>query len=419
MKFRFVCLIALMTTMLCIGTSCERSPEDLEQWRNAEGGYEKIAEWAGSAEEPMPVRERAIQILIEEGQANRVQMILERIEEKEVQAKLADAALPTVQAKWDKQDQPSMKDAGEGGKVAVGESETVEAKDAAFFLQPYAQGETKKKYEEILASWMSEEQDLRTQLGSTTVGQVLPRAGEAGMKTMLAWLEETSTPDTVQYQVLQHTDDPEIRNALAGVLKKRYEKTKPEISNSLEIAMLQNQGSAIVPVLEAAIKDEQTAPKTKDGFMDAIVKIQGDKATSFFADLTRDEKGLIRWVAAQRLIEVRGKAGILAAANALPLEQGAYTAEDLGKEFEITCNFVGSEMQELGIDDIRPELTRALEGARWPAQLMGIKCVEVMKLGELKPKVEALKGSKEKVPRWGDAGDTTVGKIAETVAESL
>ncbi len=419
MKIRLIPLFVLLTTMLCIQTGCERSPEDLEEWRNAKGGYEKMVEWAKSPEEPMPVRERAVQILVEEGQANQIQMLMEEISDEEVRAKLADAALPTVQSMWDKQDQPSMKDATESGQVAVGESETVDAKDTAFFLQPYAKGETQKKYEEILASWVSEERDLRTKLGSTTVGQVMPRAGDAGMQAMMKWLEETETPDTVQYQVLQHTDDPEIKNSMARVLTKRAKEALPEINNSLEVALMQNQGTDIVPILEEAIKHEGVAAKTKDAFMDAIVKIQGDRATGFFADLVRTEKGLLRWVAAQRLIEVRGKAGILAAANALPLEYEAYEGEDLGKEMGITCNFVSTEMAELGIEDINPELERGLSSARWPARAMSLKCIEVARAAELKPKVEELKSSKDKVPGWGDDGVTTIGKIATQVAESI
>ena len=68
-------LIALATSSLLLG-ACERKPEDLEQWRNAKGGMEKMVEWAKSKEESQAVRERAVQILMEEGQALKIQQLL-------------------------------------------------------------------------------------------------------------------------------------------------------------------------------------------------------------------------------------------------------------------------------------------------------------------------------------------------------
>lgn len=410
-------LLVLVVVALLVG--CERKPEDLEVWRNAEGGYEKITDWAKSGDEPMAVRTRAVQILIEEQQISRLQPLLESITDPKIKSQLVEAAMKTVETLWATQDQPRLTDAikEQGGQVAVGESKTVIAKDAAFFLHPHAEGATKTRIEAILAEWMSEDQDLRTQLGSTTVGQLLPTAGEAGMKSMIAWLEETTKPATVQDNVFRHVEDQAIRGELAKVLVKRADAAHPNIEGELEIALLKNDHPNIVPYLEKAIKDDAVSAKTKDGYMDAVVRAQGEKSTAFFSDMVSTQKGLLRWVAAQRLIEIRGKAGILVAANALPLDAQAFAGEDLQKETEIFCNFVSTEMKELGVSTISDVLTRGLESERWPARLLSLRCVETSKATDLKRVVEGLTADKTSIA-WGE-GTTTLGKLATEVAAGL
>jgi hypothetical protein len=410
-------LLVLVVVALLVG--CERKPEDLEVWRTAEGGYEKITEWAKSGEESLAVRARAVQILIEEQQISQLQPLFESITDAQVKKQLVEAAMKTVETLWATQDQPRMTDEikEKGGQIAVGESKAVLAKDAAFFLHPHAEGATKERIEAILAEWMSEDQDLRTQLGSTTVGQLLPMSGEAGMKSMIKWLEETTKPATVQDNVFRHVEDQAIRGELAKVLVKRAEAAHPNVEGELEIALLKNDHPNIVPYLEKAIKDAAVPAKTKDGYMDAVVRAQGEKSTAFFSDMVSTQTGLLRWVAAQRLIEVRGKAGILVAANALPLDAQSYAGEDLQKESEIFCNFVSTEMKELGVTTISDVLTRGLESDRWPARLISLRCIEISKASDLKGAVEAMKADKTSLA-WG-GGTTTLGKLATEVAAGL
>lgn len=410
-------LLVLVVVALLVG--CERKPEDLEVWRTAEGGYEKITEWAKSGEESLAVRARAVQILIEEQQISQLQPLFESITDAQVKKQLVEAAMKTVETLWATQDQPRMTDEikEKGGQIAVGESKAVLAKDAAFFLHPHAEGAAKDRIEAILAEWMSEDQDLRTQLGSTTVGQLLPMSGEAGMKSMIKWLEETTKPATVQDNVFRHVEDQAIRGELAKVLVKRAEAVHPNVEGELEIALLKNDHPNIVPYLEKAIKDAAVPAKTKDGYMDAVVRAQGEKSTAFFSDMVSTQTGLLRWVAAQRLIEVRGKAGILVAANALPLDTQSYAGEDLQKESEIFCNFVSTEMKELGVTTISDVLTRGLESERWPARLVSLRCIEISKASDLKGAVEAMKADKTSLA-WGE-GTTTLGKLATEVAAGL
>ena len=412
-------LTALLVS-LTIAWGCDRKPEDLEVWRTAEGGFEKLAEWAKSAEEPDAVRVRAIEILIEENQVSDLKPLFDGMADDATRAKFADAIFPTVDKLWQAQDQPKLTDdvKENGGQIKVGDSKAVVAKDVAYFMQPYAQAR-QADYENILATWMSADQDLRTQLGATTVGQVMPRAGAGGMEAMKKWLGETAKPATVQRNVMEFAkDDKTIMGEVANILVKRANEKHPDIEGELEVALLENEHPNLLPYLEKAINDPKAPNKLKDGFMDAVVRIQGEKATPFFAEVVRTQTGLLRWVAAQRIIELRGKAGILVAANALPLEFEAYADEDLKKETEFLCNFISTEMKEQGVDSISTELKRALESERWPVRVVALRCVEITQDKSIKAEVAALSGSKDALPGFGDP-KMTIGKFAAEVAGKL
>ncbi len=413
---------SLISVLVALGFvwGCERKPEDLEIWRSSEGGFEKLAEWAKSPSEPDAVRVRAIEILIEEDQVSDIMPLFEAMPDPATRTKFADAIYPSVEKMWALQDQPSLSEdvKEQGGQVKVGDSKSVVAKDVAFFMQPYASAK-KENYENILGEWMSKDQDLRTQLGATTLGQVMPRSGSKGLQSMLTWLETTAKPASVQRNVMEFAkDDPKIMGELATILVKRANEKHPDIEGELEIALLENNHSNLMPYLEKAINDPAAPNKLKDGFMDAIVRIQGEKATPFFSEVVRKQTGLLRWVAAQRIIELRGKAGILVAANALPLEADAYTAEDLKKETEFLCNFISTEMKEQGVDSIASELTRGLQSERWPVQVVSLRCAEIAKETAVKADVEKLSSSKTSLPGWGEA-KMTVGQFASEVSAKL
>jgi len=411
-------LLTILVALVAFG--CSRTPEDLEVWRNAEGGYEKITAWAQSSSEPMPVRVRAVQILLEEKQLQTLQPLMGSVSDPAAKKALIDGAMVTIEKMWATQDQPKMsKDVKEkGGQIAVGESEAVLAKDAAFYLHPHAEGAVKERIEAILAEWISEDQDLRTQLGGTTVGQLLPYAGPNGIKSMLSWLEETTRPATVQDSIYQHTDDEKIKGELAKVLVRRAEAAHPDVTGELEIALLKNGHAGVVSYLEKAIKDPNVPAKVKDGYMDAIVRNMGDRSTGIFSDLVGSQEGLLRWVSAQRLIEIRGKAGILLAANALPLDSKAYANEDLEKETEIFCNFVSTEMKELNVTTISDVLARGLESDRWPTRLVSIRCAQISGATDLKSTIAGMSKDRTAIAPWG-GGKTTLGMIASESAAAL
>ena len=75
---RVVALVMLLASM-SFALGCERSVEDVEKWRNAKGGMDKMVTWAKSSEEPMPVRKRALRVLIEQDEILKLQPLFDGI----------------------------------------------------------------------------------------------------------------------------------------------------------------------------------------------------------------------------------------------------------------------------------------------------------------------------------------------------
>lgn len=420
-----VWLIGALSAVLLLG-GCDRKPEDLEVWRNAEGGYAKMAEWARSDEEPDAVRVRAVQILIEEHQPNELQPLFEAVENPATRKMLVDGAVPTVAKMWNEKDWPKIdeEDAKAGGLVKVdGRSESVGAKDAAYFLQPYAEGESKKQLETILAQWMSQDQDVRNQLGVTTIAQIAPRASDEGIDMMLKWLEKTTQPAAVVEKIMTAdgaSENEEVTAALATAIRKRAEKEHPKLSPQTEGALLRITHENLAPYLEMAIQDPESPPRLVDASMDVYVRSMGDKATPFFVKLITEKDGLLRWVSATRLIELRGKAGVLAAAKALPLEKESYARpeeDSFKKRSEVFCNFVNTLLKEQGLENADDVVINLLQSDRWPAQVLGLRCAGVTKAEAAKPQVDALEKSKDTIPGWGEK--KTIGDLAEQVSGEL
>jgi hypothetical protein len=430
-----LCVVLLVFGLLSAG--CQRSPEDLEKWRNAKGGMEKMEGWALSKEETPEVRKRAVVILIEQGHIDRLPELFKKLGADPIAPELMKVAVAEIDKMWATQDFPKLDDKlkEKGGQIAVGDSKAIKAKDAAYYLQPYATGEDKAKLEKILTDWVSADHELRNQLGKTTLVQVLPRADKGAVPGFLKWLETALKPASIARQIRESKDN---EPAAQAELVKQLDLKILEVANAKKADLLSG-GEVVASVAELRIAVTEVAPDTQglvplleeiilsetapgdyiDLAMDVLVKAQKEKSTAFFNKLVSSSKGLKRWVAVTRLIEVRGRPGVLQAVNALPLEPAAYEAGELEENTSYFCNFLKSEFEAQQIkDQVEPTVKQLLSAPRWPAQLLGIECAKMHKLSGLKADVEALAKSKQAVPGWGD-GNVTIGARAKEVAAAL
>jgi hypothetical protein len=426
---RFRLIAAALVVGLVAGLGCERSPEDVEKWRNAKRGMEKMQEWAASPDEPMAVRIRALEVIIEEHSPTTLEPTLEDVEDGEARQKLVSAATERVQKMWNAQDIPTIDEETDqkGGKIEVDQdAKTIKAKDAAYYLVPVAKGKDKETLQGILDEWLSTDWELRDQLGKTDLSQLLSRASQDGAKHLFEWLKETDDPAKVASMLRDNTDG--LEDQMAKILRKRAEENHPELSTSLLSAIVNSESDEIVPYLKKATRDSKSSPKLIDQAMEAIKNIQGPRAVNFFTELISEEKGKLRWAAVNDLIAIRGKGGILSAATALPLEKDTYAYPDedsFKKDSEWFANFVAGEMKDADVTTISSTLVRALESERWPVQVLGLTTARAAHqknlLGDgadkVRKAVNNLTSSRTEVPGWGEA--KRVGEIAHNTADVL
>lgn len=415
-------IVLSMSLALVVGSlGCERTPEDLEQWRTAKGGMKKMQEWAKSPEEPKPVRIRAVEILVEEGEANALQPTLEGVEDEKLRTEMVETVVPTVVAMYEKRDMPKLSEKLEeqGGAMTAKASESEKAKDVAYFLHPFAEGESKQKLEAILADWMSDDWQLRNQLGVTTLGQIAPRAGQKGAKHLVAWTEEAVQPNMVVEMAKEHGDD-EIQKEVAIVLRKRAEEAHPDLKPSLLSAVMNFGHEELTPYYKKAITDDASSNDLIDLSMDALVRAEGKRASPFFTELVKNEQGLLRWVSATRLVEIMGKSGFKYVAAGLPVEMDSYPPVDKASLKEDTtyfCNMYQGEMKDKEVESVSDQLGWGLESSRWPARLLALQCARVFQAKDLKDQISKLESDDQSIPGWGER--TTIGDIAESVLEDL
>lgn len=413
-------LSVLLIFLLVASLGCERKPADLEQWRTAKGGMEKMEQWVKSPEESDEVRIRAFQILIEEGQVNQLKPTLEAVSDKALQKQIVAASVPTVEKMWAAKDYPTISEADvEKGGVQVGASESVLAKDAAYFLYPFAEGAEKEKLQKILQEWVSADWQLRNQLGSTTLSQLAEYAGDAGKQSLLEWLKVAVDPGRVADMIKRDTDE-ETQAQAAQVLLELANEAHPELSPSLSAALQLLEHDELVPYYKKAITDPNSSRSLIGASMDSLVRVQGQRATPFFSDLVANRGGLIRWVSATHIAEIQGKSGLAFVSTALPVEMDTYPGQDseeLKENVLYFCKMFQGEMTKRASTGVHDEIKKSLESSRWPARVLGLKCAEIFEAGELREQVDALKSNRQQVPGWGEA--TTVGDIATEVSANL
>ncbi|MFW5968561.1 MAG: hypothetical protein ACOCV2_13640 [Persicimonas sp.] len=417
---RFITVL-LVSLLLVAGFGCERTPEDLEDWRNAKGGVDKLEGWATSDEEPEDVRIRAIEILVEDNHHNNYRSALEEIDDDKLRQKMVASAADIVEEKWEKQDMPEMDDKSEDDetRVKVGQSDSVDAKDIAYYLYPHADKKTKKVFEDILGEWLSKDWELRDQLGRTTLAQVTPYAGEKGRENLLAWLEETPRPDKAAETIQKHTGD-KTKEKAAEVIRKRAEDEYPNLSEEMQVALFKYEHEALTPFLKEIVEDEEASPQLIDRAMNALVRNEDERATPFFSDLVKERTGTLRWVSATRIIEVMGKPGFSNVASSLPVETDAYDTDEEGaltEDVTYFCNMYHTTMEKEEIDSVSDQLKKGLESSRWPARMLAIQCARKFEASDLKEQIEELTSDDQQLPSWDEP--TTVGDLAEETLEAL
>ncbi len=414
-------LIILLVAFFCLGLGCDRSPEDLEDWRNAQGGMAQLSQWAQDEGEPMDVRIRAVQIIVEEGADTILPRTLDGINEQERQQILV-ATMPTIEAMWQEQDFPELTDEmrEEGAQIPIEDFVAVRAIDAIYRLMPYLKGEEKEKGQQILRDWMSEDQELRTQLADASIPLLLPLAGDGAAELLSEWIVETYDPRELAASLRRHAPDEEAHRVIDAAIAERAKKKHPELTSELEHAVVEAQSDGIAPYLEQLLLDDAVRDELFQAALNTSVEALGEEASPILSQVIKQRPGNHRWAAATNLIDARGVAGLLDIANALPDDSDAYTDGDddeLRNRATYICNYVNTNIERGDIEEDLDVLSELIGAERWINQVIGLQCAARTEARQLSDDIQALSDASTSIPAWGQR--VTVGQFAAHVHEGL
>ena len=415
-------LAIVIAVAIGFGLGCERSPEDLEEWRNAQGGMAQLAEWAQDDSEPTDVRIRAIQILIEEGESDRIPRTLDEIEDEAMRQQLADNALPTIEEMWEQQDFPELTEEmqEEGAQIPIEDFAAVHAIDAIYRMHPYFGDDAQETTSQILRDWISEDQELRTQLAETDIPFLIQYAGDDAIDLVTNWILEARDVRSVASSLRRHAPDESQPTVDETVAERAAEKHPGEITEDLQHAVAGATTDAIVPFLKKVVEDEETDEMFRQVALDTAADIDSDAAIEFLASLVEQERFPIRWAAANALIDARGAAGLTNIANSLPTDTDEYDFDDddaLYNRIRQICAYVHTNVDRGDIDPDPDAVAELLAMDRWPGHVLGLQCTGRLAIGDLREDVQQLTDDSFDIPAWGEP--ETVGEFATRVDTAL
>ena len=420
-SIRFL-LFAIITVSLLFALGCKRSPEDLEQWRNARGGMEQLAEWANSDRESLEVRIRAVQIIIEEGHSDRVPRILNRLDDLELRQTVANATMATIETMWAKQDIPELTEElrASGGQVALGQSEATLAKDAVYRLHEFYDDEHRAKANAILREWMSKDQELRTQFGDATIPMLISRTGDDAVELLQDWIQETYDPQELTAQLRRFVDGEEGHRLIDEAVVTLAMSEHPELRRETQHAVVGAQSPAIAPYLEKAILSDEISNELLQASLDTIATAVGPDAAPFLSRVIAERRGILRWASANALLDAKKTSGLVDIAAALPADSGSYDTTrdgDFRRYVEQICNYYALMAEREGIEDSHEPILEILAMDTWPAQTIGLECASRSQVVAARERVQELTAQSQQLPGWGER--QTLGQFATSTYQSL
>lgn len=416
-------LIVLLAVSLLMSFGCKRTPEDLEEWRNAQGGMAQITEWVNSDSESMEVRIRGMQIIIEEGHTDRIVRILTRIDDEATRAAIANGQMPAIEEMWAKQDIPELTEEirSGGGQVALGESQATDAKDALYRLYEFLNEENQARAAEIFKEWMSKDQELRTQFGDASIPLLVPMAGDDSVALLQDWIQETYDPREVTAQLRQYVQGEEGHRLIDEAVVALAMSEHPELRRETEHAVAGAQSPAIAPYLERVISNpDEVSGELLQASLDTMATAVGEEAVPFLKTVMEENQGVLRWAAGNTILDAKKLGGLVDLVEALPEESEAYAfpREDSFRRYvRQVCNYYMVVAEREGIDDLEAPVMDVLAKDSWPAQAIGVECAQRAEVTAAADRLEELSSSRQRLPAWGER--QTLGQFAQAAQAAL
>ncbi|MEO1270763.1 MAG: hypothetical protein AAFX99_21975, partial [Myxococcota bacterium] len=291
--------LMVVLALMLVASGCQRKPEDLEVWRpsRAKNGFDKLNEWIASSSEPMNVRVRAAEILIEEDYAYAVATSLDKADPKD-RAELVSKLVPKVLDWYNTQDATVKTYEDRSSKQVLG-------KEGLFHLHKHADPDMKAQIETALTDWLSKDLFIRNQMGTITTIQIAELLGPKGADPLLKALEDPSNEQHTLSAELRKMGDKEIHTKRVAILTKMAEAQMPKLDKDLERAILEEDNDNIVPILVAIVNNDKIEPAVRDSAHLRIGKIQGPKSLATYIGWVRTGPEALRWVSAMAWMETQ------------------------------------------------------------------------------------------------------------------
>jgi len=406
-------ILLVSLTLTALAASCSRSPEDLEIWRpsKASNGLEKLTEWIASPSEPINVRVRACEILIEEDYAYAVGSALAKASPED-QKVVVNGVAPRVLEWYNTQD--ATVENFESGK-----SKQVLGKEGAFQLLRFADGtEFKEPLETALVDWLSKDFFVRDQMGAAKLNQIAEAVGPKAADPLLVALADKENNQKFIADMLRKIDDPAVARQRAETLGKMVESQLPKLDQDLEVALLEEDNKAIVPVLVKIVDDDNADGTLRTNAHLMIGKLDERGALPIYLNWVKKGPNLLRWISVQGIGELHGKPGVTAILRALP-DKADYDADDKDKGLSTDAGrFCMVEVVEMKtpLEDV---FVATLKDGSTAARAVALRCLQEKSVGTAaaRPAVEALVKDKTEVPAWEDI--QTLGELATQTLDKL
>lgn len=403
-------LLATCAALAFAATACKRKPEDLEVWRpsKASNGEEKLMEWIASPDEPLPVRVRAAEILLEEDLPYDVAKALEQATPADQRA-LIDALAPKLLADYNTRD--ATVEAYQSNA-----SKQVRAKEGIFQLYRFAAGSPHQAaLEDALVDWLTGDFFIRDQMGAIKMNQIAELLGPRAAAPLLAALEKPENNQKFIADILRKINDPKVQEQTAQTLLKLGTQQLPKLDKDLEVAVLEEPHKAITPLLVKLVDDANIDDQLRTAAHARIGQINGREALPIYIKWVKSGPDILRWVSIQSIGETQGKPGVMAILGALP-ETGDYGGGEPNGFSTDAGRFCMVEVKEMKTD-LQDAFLGALKTGSTPAKALALRCLQEIGKPAARPAVEPLLTDKTPLPAWEGAAD--LGALAQQTLDKL
>lgn len=413
-----ITIVAALITCMAVATGCDRSPEDLEDFRDTQGGQQQIAQWVQDEGEPMEVRKRGMQILVEDGQFHKLADVLDGIEDDDQRAEITSAALPVAEQMWEEQDFPEITDEllEQGGSITPDGLNAIHAVNALYHLTPHMDEDARETAQQILRDWISDDQVVRTQWAQYRIPLIVPVAGVGAMEEVTNWILEASDVHSIVSSLRNHAPESEYYT-LDKAVAERAKEEHPDVSEEVIAAIRDAESDGIVPYLEVAVTDEQSSGTLFQVSIDTLFDVAPEEARDIGLKVVEETSGTFRWVAIQNLVDTHGLAIVPDIADALPEDAELYDDDELRERPHRNCIRIAEAIADGDYDDDPELVSQLLASDHWPAQVFGLRCAQELEHVAFRDTVSELRENSTAIA--GHRDGQTIGELAGEVIEAF